>query len=259
MGAVDRGLQFRVIAVHRELRELLHDRFGRVDEETRIGRAEHAGVVVRIAGGDDLEVQRLQRIHRVALLVGLAQFVVAHEAGGVDHELVAKECRPAQLAHQRVGEFVEGVRQDDHLEARAQLVQEVLGTFQRRHAAYHVLDVRQLQPVVLEQADAKAHQLVVVGLVARGAHEFGNAGALGKLDPDLGDQHAFEVEADNLHGGFRADGGLGLSDGRGWYRSTPAARAATPTPCGRGWTSAVAWRSALASRQNSDHPAAVNA
>lgn len=47
------------------------------------------------------------------------------------------------------------------------------------------------------------HQLVVVGLVARGAGEFRDAGATGELDPDLGDQDPFEVEADDAHEGPR--------------------------------------------------------
>jgi len=53
--------------------------------------------------------------------------------------------------------------------------------------------------VLREQADAQLHQTVVVGLVARRAGELGDAGALRELDPDFGDEHAFEVEADHLH------------------------------------------------------------
>jgi ATP-dependent 26S proteasome regulatory subunit len=78
-------------------------------------------------------------------------------------------------------------------------VEEVARAGHRPHAADHGLDVGELQPVLAQQADAVAHQLVVVGLVARGAAELGDAGALGERDPDLGDEHAFEVEADDLH------------------------------------------------------------
>ena len=54
-----------------------------------------------------------------------------------------------------------------------------------------------------------AHQLVVVGLVARGAAQLGDAGALGDVDPDLGDEHAFEVETRDDH--ERAPGGCRAS------------------------------------------------
>jgi hypothetical protein len=54
--------------------------------------------------------------------------------------------------------------------------------------------------LLLEQSDAKAHQLVVVRLVACRARELGHADPFGKLDPDLGHEHAFEVETDHLHG-----------------------------------------------------------
>jgi hypothetical protein len=52
----------------------------------------------------------------------------------------------------------------------------------------------------LSRIQAVLHQLVVVRLVARGAAQLGDAGALGELDPDFGNQHAFEVETDKLHG-----------------------------------------------------------
>src|SRR5262245_31484151 len=70
---VERGLQLVERSRHRELRELLRHRLGRMDQEARIGGAEHRGVVVRIAGSDHAEVQVLKRLDRATLLVGLAQ------------------------------------------------------------------------------------------------------------------------------------------------------------------------------------------
>ncbi len=191
--------------VHRVLGELRHDALRRVDEEARMGGAQHARVVVGVARGHHLEVQPLQRVHRVPFLVGLAQLVVGHEALGVDLQLVAKEGGAPQLAHQRVGKLVEGVRQDDHLVLRAQTVQEVLGALQGRHAGDHRLDVGQLQPPLAQQADAKAHQLAVVRLIPRGTAEFRDAGALGEGDPDFRDENAFQVEADDLHAGLQRE------------------------------------------------------
>ena len=63
----------------------------------------------------------------------------------------------------------------------------------------------------------------------RGFAELGNAGAFGELDPDFRDQHAFEIEADDLHGG--AD--RGWFGAPGWYPSAVATPAATPVPIAR--------------------------
>jgi hypothetical protein len=91
------GLQLGVAVVHRELRELRHDARRRVDEEAGVGRAQHAGVVVRIARGDDLEVQALERLapHGTSGSAGAA--VVGDEALGVGLQLVAEQRGPAQL------------------------------------------------------------------------------------------------------------------------------------------------------------------
>lgn len=121
-----------------------------MDEEAGMRRAQHAGVVVRIARRDDLEVQAAQRVHGMALLVGLAQHVALHEAVGIDLELVAQQRRPRELAHQRLCELVERVRQDQHLVAAAQVVEEVLGAGHRPHAGDHVLDVGEPEPVLRE-------------------------------------------------------------------------------------------------------------
>ena len=63
--------------------------------------------------------------------------------------------------------------------------------------------------VITEYLDAvfpepRAHQLVVVRLVARRAPELGDPGLVGDVDPDLGDEHALEVEARD--GRMRHDG-----------------------------------------------------
>jgi hypothetical protein len=51
--------------------------------------------------------------------------VVHQEAFGVGLELVAEQRRHAELLHQRHGELVEGVGQDDDLEVLAQGVEEI--------------------------------------------------------------------------------------------------------------------------------------
>ena len=73
---------------------------------------------------------------------------------------------------------------------------------QRVDARDDLLDLRQAEPVFVEDPQAKRHQLVVVGLVARRARELGDAGGFGERDPDRGDQHAFQIETYQVHTGF---------------------------------------------------------
>ena len=105
-----------------------------------------------------------------------------------------------ELLHQRGGELVEGIRQDHHLVVGAQPGEKIVRAVERTHAANDGLDVGELQPVLLEDRDAVAHQLVVVGLVARGDAQRLDAGRLRDVDPDLRHEHAFEVQARNHAG-----------------------------------------------------------
>ena len=97
-------------------------------------------------------------------------------------------------------EFVEGVRQDDDLIILAQLVEKGARAIHRPHLADHFLDVRQAESVLAQDAQAVLHQRVVIRLVARGATQLRNPGALGEGDPDFGDKDALKVEANDLHG-----------------------------------------------------------
>jgi hypothetical protein len=87
--------------------------------------------------------------------------------GVIDDQAVAEQRRPVQLAHQRLRELVEGVRQDDHLEAFAQPVDELDCSGQRCQRCYHFLYVADLQTVLIQQCQSLAHQHVVVGDIAR--------------------------------------------------------------------------------------------
>ena len=71
---------------------------------------------------------------------------------------------------------------------------------QRSHAGDHGLDVGEAEAAFREHLQPEAHQHVVVGLVAGRAPQRFDPGALGDVDPDLGDQHALEIEAGDLHG-----------------------------------------------------------
>ena len=62
-----------------------------------------------------------------------------------------------------------------------------------------LLDLAQAEAVLLQDAEAPAHELVVVGLVARRAAELGNAARLRERDPDFGHEDALDIQADNVH------------------------------------------------------------
>src|SRR5215470_20028986 len=73
---IDCPAQLPVASRHRKLRELADDVFRRAEKYAAISLVQHRGVVVAVAGCDDLEVELLKPLHRLALLVRHAQPVV---------------------------------------------------------------------------------------------------------------------------------------------------------------------------------------
>src|SRR5690606_38501028 len=136
---------------------------------------------------------------RLALGILLAQLVAHHAIGLVDHQLVTQQGREAQLAHKRLGELVEGVRQDHHLEAFAQPVYELDGAIERLEGSDDFLDVAQLQAVLVKDAQALLHQHVIVGNVPGGRLQRLDTGFFRKRDPDFRNQNTFQVETSDLH------------------------------------------------------------
>ena len=51
--------------------------------------------------------------------------------------------------------------------------------------------------MLVEDLNARFHEHVIVGLVASSALQLWDTGAFGNSNPDLGHQHAFEVERDD--------------------------------------------------------------
>lgn len=179
-----------------ELGELGDHVFGGVDQDAGVGLAEHRGVVERIAGGDDVVVEALEGFDGVALLVGEAELVTG-DAVVFDDQAVAEERRPVELADERDGELLEGVGEDDELDAAAEGVEEIDGAGERGKGADDLLDFGEGDAVAIEDIDTVAHQLVVIGFVTRGAAELGDAGAFGDGDPDFGREDALHVEGDD--------------------------------------------------------------
>jgi hypothetical protein len=180
---------------HRELREVGDHVRRRTEEDPRVRRGEHGRVVVRVAGRDDAERERAERLDGAALPVRDAQPVARDPPAGVDLERVAEERRPAELPHERRRELAERVGEDDDLRPAPQPVEERGGAVERRHRLDHRLDVAEPEPVLVEDREPAPHQDVVVRLVAGGAPERGDPRALGHVDPDLRDEDALEVEA----------------------------------------------------------------
>ncbi|MNP26262.1 hypothetical protein D3C76_1191070 [compost metagenome] len=112
---------------------------------------------------------------------------------------MAEQGREAQLAHQRLGELIEGVRQDHHLEALAQPVDELDGAIERLERGDHFLNVGELQAVLVENSQALLHQHVVVGNVPGSGPEGFDPGFFGEGDPDFRNQHTFKIQTGNFH------------------------------------------------------------
>ena len=127
------------------------------------------------------------------LLVGLAESVV-HDPVVVHDEPMAEHGRESELAHQRAGELFERVRQQNDLRLVTQLVEEGASAIERHEPGDDVLDQRHREPVLGEQVEAIPHEHVVVRFVTCGAPQPVDPGALRDRDPDLGDEHAFDIE-----------------------------------------------------------------
>ena len=97
-------------------------------------------------------------------------------------------------------------------------VEEDLGAGQRRQLADDVLDQGHREAVLGHQIQPVLHEHVVVGLLAGGPAQGVDARPLSHGDPDLGDEHALEVQADD------GLGALGVGHGR-QHRRWPAGRA----------------------------------
>jgi hypothetical protein len=101
-----------------------------------------------------LKLSSLKRL-TAPLLVRHAQAVVHHDALGVGFQLVAEQRRHAELRHQRHGEFVEGVGQDDDLVVARAGRRGSPRAGHRPHLGDHLLDVRQAELVLFSAASRR--------------------------------------------------------------------------------------------------------
>ena len=101
----------------------------------------------------------------------------------------------------RLGELLEGVAEDHRLSLCPQCVQKRFGAGHGVDLCNHILNFLQPQPMLLQNAQPPAHQLVIIRLVAGGAAQLRDAALLGKGDPYLGDKYSLHVKAYNVHFG----------------------------------------------------------
>src|SRR5690554_1749702 len=134
----------------RKLREFVNHILWSVKQNACVGFAQHGGVVIGITRSNNTVIKRLQGQHRLALGVFLPQAVIRHSAIVIVLQAVAKQGWETQLAHQRLGEFIEGVRQNDDLKPLAQPVDKLRGTLKWRQGSNHFLNFLEPQPVLIE-------------------------------------------------------------------------------------------------------------
>ena len=179
-----------------ELRELGDDGIWGAEEAALVCLLEHTRIVEGIARGEHLEVEFLQVFYDLRLLVAHAQ-VITLDHVVFDHEIVAENRRESEILHDRVGKFLERVREDDHLGFVAERIHEVAGAVEETEICDNVLDVRELDVFAFENLDAALHEHIVVGNVARGEAEVLDARLFGDGNPDFWRKNAFQVKSDN--------------------------------------------------------------
>ena len=113
-------------------------------------------------------------------------------------KLVAQDRRVPELFHQWRSELLEGVAEQNHLVVVAQPVEKLAGSVERSHVGEHRPQIAHRDPFSIEDLESVGHEPVVVGLVASGALEFVDPGTERKIDPNLGDQYAFDIESHHL-------------------------------------------------------------
>ena len=149
-----------------------------LEEEACLAGLDHPQIVEAVAAGDGVIADGLQGLHRGELGL-LTAHLVAGDLAVLRHlQGVAEDGGPAQLFHQRLGKFLKGIAQNNHLGGGPQLVQKRLGAGQRINLGDGVLDLLEPQAVLLQDAQPPGHQLVVIRLIPGGAPQLRNAAGL---------------------------------------------------------------------------------
>ena len=138
----------------------------------------------------------MEGLNGLALLVRLAQSIVDDVVVG-NNQLMAEDGRPIELPHEGLSKFFEGVAENDHLGMGSKVCKKVVGPRKGSETGNDVLNQRHCETVFFEKPKAVSHQNVVIRFIAGRAQQPVNAGLLSNGNPDLRDQHSFEVERDD--------------------------------------------------------------
>lgn len=90
-----------------------------------------------------------------------------------------------------MGEFIEGVGEDDQLEMFVGLFDEFYCVVQWIQGVDYFLDVWQVVVVLVEDVELYFYQFIVVGNVSGGGVQFVDIGVFGEVDLDFWNQYFF--------------------------------------------------------------------
>ena len=172
---------------------------GGPEQEPGLAGLDHFQIVEAVPGRDGFKSDGLKRPDRAQLAFFAPHAEARYLSVFRRLQLIAEECRPAQLLHQRPGELGKGVAEDHHLRFRPQGIQKLARAGHRIDFLDRFLNLPQAKPVLLQNPEPEIHQLVIIRLVPGRSPQFGNPGGFGECNPDFRYEHAFQIQADNIH------------------------------------------------------------
>ena len=177
------------------------DSVGRAEKEARLACLDHSEIVEAVAARDGFVTDGLQSADGGVLRLFAAHLIACYLAVRRDLEGIAEDGGHAELLHKRHCELLKGIAENDDLGERAELVKKLARAGHNVNTLDDLLYLGQTETVLAQDVKAVFHQLIVIGLVAGGAAQLGNAACIGKGDPYLGDKYPLHVKAYNVHFG----------------------------------------------------------
>src|ERR1041384_562312 len=86
----------------------------------------------------------------------------------IEFQLITKERRKSQLAHQGVSELIERIRQDNHLAPLSNPGDKLDRTLQRAHLVDDTLDIVNGELVLIQNSQSSFHEGIVIRHLAGG-------------------------------------------------------------------------------------------
>ena len=172
---------------------LADDVVWRSEERAGVGSTDHRQIVVGITGGDDLEVERAERLDGTPFVVVDPQHVV-DDVVVADLEAMTQDDGLPELLHERRRELLERVTQEHHLIPATESIEKVPRPLERPHLGEHLAQIGHSDPLPFEDLESVRHELVVVGFVTGRAAKIVDACSDGEIDPHLRDENPLDIE-----------------------------------------------------------------